>query len=68
MDTYIFKVKNKKPTKIKAESHIKACEQFKENNPDFKLQDLIDIEHKENKKSKHKDWLKHRNKHKRTGD
>jgi len=68
MDTYIFHTKGRKRKKIKAENHIQACEKFKEQNPDFHLRELIDIEHVDSKKHKRKEWAQMHNKRKRTED
>ena len=66
MDTYIFFTKGRSPKRVKAENHIKACEKFYEQNPDFHLSELKHIEVKEENKDKHSEWLTHSNKHKRT--
>ena len=68
MDTYIFFTKGRGPKRIKAVDHIKACEQFYAENPDFHLRELIHIEHKPNKLNKHNEWLDSSMPHSRTED
>lgn len=55
MTTFIFFTKGRPPRRYKAENHIKACEQFKADHPDFHLRELLDIKEAKIKRKKH--WL-----------
>ena len=68
MDTFIFYTKGRKRKKIKAENHIKACEKFYAEHPDFHLSELIDIENVQSKKDKRKEWANMHKEYKRTED
>lgn len=56
MITFVFFTKGRSPKRIKAENHIKACELFYEQNPDFHLSELLDIR-EANTKQPGKNWL-----------
>lgn len=54
---FVFFTKGRPPIRVQAPDQLKACEKFYEQNPDFKLQELLDIREADIKK--HKDlWLK----------
>ena len=40
---FVFFTKGRPPIRIQAPDHIKACEKFYEQNPDFHLRELLDI-------------------------
>ena len=43
MTTFIFFTKNRPPKRVRADTHIEACDRFFAENPDFHLSELIDI-------------------------
>ena len=44
---YVFFTKGRPPIRIQAPNQLKACEMFYEQNPDFHLRELLDIQEAE---------------------
>jgi len=40
---FVFFTKGRPPIRVQAPDQLKACEKFYEQNPDFKLNELLDI-------------------------
>lgn len=53
---WVFFTKGRPPIRIQASDHLKACEMFYEQNPEFHLRELLDIREAKVKR-KTKTWL-----------
>ena len=55
---FVFFTKGRPPIRVQAPDQLKACEKFYEQNPDFKLRELLDIREASIEKKHQSLWLK----------